>query len=195
MQEYFSKKEIYKISPFVHMFAQEGNYCLLHILTLNKVYGGPILQTLFKTFSYPQCVSESIEKLTENYPYELLSKIINDFVEKKIFVIDNKDDLSVYVQLFEKGMQLYNIQHMYFIPTTECNFRCKYCFVEDENKGFQTAIMTEDIAYKGLELFGKLSEKANNITMTFYGGEPLINSKVLYKAMYYVRELEEKKYF
>jgi len=89
-------------------------------------------------------------------------------------------------------MQLYHIQHLYFIPTTECNFRCKYCFVEDSERGFNPIFMTKDIAFKGLEVFAKLSQQANTITLTFYGGEPLLNADVLYAAMRYVRTLEER---
>ena len=195
MQNSFEEHEIYKISPFVTIFNKLDHYCLQHNLTLKKVYGGQILQVIYERFSESQCVLDLIQDLSSNYPRELLCKIIDDLVEKHLLAKDNKDDLGVYVQLFEKGMQQYQIQHMYFIPTTECNFRCKYCFVEDDSKKLKPVFMSEKVARKGLEVFGQLSQNANNITMTFYGGEPLLNAKVLYKAMYYVRELEERNIF
>ena len=52
--------------------------------------------------------------------------------------------------------------------------------------------MTHQTAMKGLEIFAKLAEEAPRISMTFYGGEPLLNAEVVYSAMRYVRELEAR---
>lgn len=187
-----SEKEVLKTSRFLHSFTRDGATCLLHSLACRKVYGGQILQSIHDAFAQPMCVDDAIDQLSAQYPSETLTDVIADLREKKMLVPDRRDDLAAYVSIFERGMSMYKIQHMYFIPTTGCNFRCKYCFVEDEGRPFAPATMSIETARKGLELFAKLSEEASKISLTFYGGEPLLNAEVVYFAMRYVRELEQR---
>lgn len=190
-----TSKNVLKNSQFLHLFEKNGVFCLLHSLTLHKVYGGQILKSLFEAFKRPQCVDELVAQLCTKFPRPTLDLVISELRDKGLLVPDNKEDLTTYVGLFERGMAQYPIQHMYFISTTGCNFRCKYCFVEDCERQFVASHMTKEKAKKGLEVFAKLAENANRISLTFYGGEPLLNADVVYFAMRYVRELEKKGVF
>jgi uncharacterized protein len=188
-----ASKEVVRNSRFLHLFTKNNTFCLLHSLTLRKVYGGEILQTLYEAFSQPHRVNEIVDRLCTSYPRDLLNHVIADLKEKGLIVSADKEvDLKTYVKLFQQGLQQYIIQNMYFIPTNECNFRCKYCFVEDEKRKFNPVHMTQDTAEKGLEVFAKLTEDAEEISISFYGGEPLLNADVVYSSMRYVRALERK---
>lgn len=182
----------FKRSQFVHLFQKENCVCLMHSLTMKMVYGGEILSSLYEIFKQQLRVDEAVAQLGTQYTRELSQAVITDLIEKGMLVTDNIRDLDIYSALFQQGIDIKNIQHMYFIPTTDCNLRCKYCFVEDENRGFNPSYMTKETAKKGLEVFAKLTEGARNISVVFYGGEPLMNADVVYFAMRYIRNLEEQ---
>lgn len=184
--------ELLKNSRFVHLLKKNNTYCIFHSLTLRKIYGGEMLQKLYETFSLPQYVTEILDKFCITYPRKDVNQTIEDLKEKGMIIADSKIDSINYLKLFKCGISQYSIQHIYFIPTNECNFRCKYCFVEDENREFTAARMTQDTARKGLEIFAKLTENSGKIGITFYGGEPLLNADIVYFAMRYTRTLEKK---
>lgn len=193
----FETDKLFKRSRFLHIFLLESDVvCLFHSLKIQEVYGGKLLIDLYNMFSQPISIEEAISSLILKYPKEDISGVIKDFIKKKKLISDNKEDIELYTNLFYQGLNLSQIQHMYFIPTTACNFRCKYCFVEDDGKDLAPSFMTKDIAKKGLELFAKLSEGASHeISITFYGGEPLLNPEVVCYSLRYVRELEKQNYF
>lgn len=186
------KLDLKKNSKFLHLMEKDNTFCLLHSLTLRKIYGGTILKDLYNNFNEPCSIEAVINLLSHEYPEEVLWTAIADLEKKGLIVKDEREDLKNFLILFERGMGQYRVQHMYFIPTTDCNLRCKYCFIEDEDRDFKPKYMSLDTAKKGLELFAKLTENISNISICFYGGEPLLNSEVLYFSMRYVRALEEK---
>jgi uncharacterized protein len=164
----------------------------MHSLTTKKVYGGEILRDLNLAFMQPALTDEVYKMLSHKYADRVLAEAIDDIVKKGLVVPNDHVDLQIYLQLFKQGMDQAQVQHLYLIPTTDCNLRCKYCFVEDENRHLGNSQMTKETARKSLQVLAKLSEKATRIGVTFYGGEPLLNADVVYWAMKYVRYLEAK---
>jgi uncharacterized protein len=182
-------KEILINSQFLHIFKKEGTFCLFHSLTMEMAYGGESLLSIYELFRQPRGVAIVIDKLSLSYPKDILYYIIADIYKKGLIVSEQETDLKTYVGLFLQGTTQYPITHLYFISTNECNLKCEYCFVKGD-RDFAPERMTEDIAKKGLEVFAKLTEKADSSSIAFYGGEPLLNADVVYSAMRYVRELE-----
>jgi uncharacterized protein len=182
-------------SRFAHLLTRENVFCLLNSLTLRKVFGGQLLGDLFETCKDRVTLSQIVDRLASSYPDGSIEEVVADLREKGLIVSDRNRDLDTYLKLFHHGLNQFQIQHMYFVPTTACNFRCKYCFVEDEDRKLVPMQMNEETARLGLEVFAKLTEKAEKISLTFYGGEPLMNARVVYYAMHYVRQLETKGLF
>jgi uncharacterized protein len=178
-------------SRLSHLFRRADAVCLYHSLTLRTFYGGQLLADLHDAFRQPLCCDAAVEQLS-SYPASIVWRAIEELHEAKLLVPTSEMDASVYIELFQHGISQYAIQHMYFISTTGCNLRCRYCFVEADDRPFRPNYMTRDTARKGLEIFAGLTENAPRVTMTFYGGEPLLNAEVVYYAMRYVRELESR---
>ncbi|MDP4094287.1 MAG: radical SAM protein [Bacillota bacterium] len=186
-------EKTYTWSKFVHIFKKDGVICLVHSLTMHKVYGDRILEILYEqSFRTPTQITSAIKQLQTQYSYEVIELVIHDLVNKNLLVEDNEADRQLYTELFLRGLNLYTIKHMYFLPTNFCNFRCKYCFIEDDGRPIHPVKMTEEIAKKGIDIFAKLTENSNEISMTFYGGEPLLNAEIVYFTMRYVRTLEKE---
>jgi uncharacterized protein len=195
LKEENAKGDLFRISRFLHSFKRDDVYCLMHSLTQHKIFGGSILNSLFAEFNTPKSCEYVADLLSLNYPRDIINHAIEDLKEKGMISSRFDADLSDFLYLFRQGRAQYNIQNMYFLPTSDCNLRCRYCFVEDEAREISSALMTEDIARKGLEIFAKLTEHADRASLTFYGGEPLLNADVVYFSMRYVRELERKDVF
>ncbi len=102
-------------------------------------------------------------------------------------------DVAVYQRMLAGAMAQDRVAHMYLIATTDCDLRCRYCFVTDaENRPQPPGTMTLDVAERGLRLFARLARQTPHVSLAFYGGEPLRNPRVVYAAMRFVRQLERE---
>jgi uncharacterized protein len=180
---------ILKRSRFCHLFRRDEAACLFHAITLRTLYGGPLLKSLYDAFESFQCSDNVLGSLTA-YPSDRVLQAITDMEQAGMLISSDDADTQAYCHAFTRGMDQYQIQHMYFIATTGCNLRCRYCFVEACDRPLTVKYMSHETAARGLDVFARLSQQAQRITMTYYGGEPLLNADVVYGAMRYVRELE-----
>jgi len=86
---------------------------------------------------------------------------------------------------------------LYLILTEGCNLKCKYCpFSKFESSGCNPSSMSLSIAKKGIDFWvnthdGSFGPK-RIYNIIFYGGEPLLNSKVLRKSLDYIHLLRSK---
>lgn len=71
--------------------------------------------------------------------------------------------------------------------TGNCNLRCKYCIYNDfyeGNRSFNTSNIDFETAKKAIDYVYNHSEK-ERLAITFYGGEPLLNFKVMKQCIDY----------
>jgi len=188
---------IYHHSRFLHLFEhpdRNGAYCVFHALTQRKLYGGEILHDIFNTCAADVNIPAIKSKLYKTCRRETVDRIFSDLVDGGFLVTESQEDVETYVRLYHSAAHLYDIRHAYFIPVADCNLRCRYCFVEDETKtAMPTGRMSLETAKKSLEVFARLTAgQKEKISLTFYGGEPLLNKTVLCESMRYVRALEKE---
>ncbi|GAB6134718.1 radical SAM protein [Thermococcus prieurii] len=81
--------------------------------------------------------------------------------------------------------------------TNNCNFRCRYCVFGGNYKDFRThgySYMTLETAIKAIDLYfeylteGALLNPMREPTIAFYGGEPLLNFKLIEKCVEYMNQ-------
>jgi len=95
--------------------------------------------------------------------------------------------------LVNKSIQSY--QTMMSLEVTDaCNFRCKYCIHSDyydQARSHGSSQMSWDTAKKAIDLFHKNSKNAEDefLTIAFYGGEPLLNFKIIKNSTDYAKML------
>lgn len=78
--------------------------------------------------------------------------------------------------------------HLILQTTKNCNLECRYCtYAGDGFYDRQHSIenMRFTVAKKALDLFWQHSQDTNNVTISFYGGEPLINFELIKQAINY----------
>lgn len=85
--------------------------------------------------------------------------------------------------LNEKKRQLHGRKNAYIIfTTTACNARCYYCF----EHGYTPVTMTEETARKTAEYIEAHAD--GEVTLTWFGGEPLVNAKAIDSITAYLTE-------
>src|SRR5699024_5938565 len=60
-------------------------------------------------------------------------------------------------------------------PTLSCNFGCPYCY-EEPKSGF----MSEEVQKSILDMITEAAKRRKDISVTWYGGEPLIAKDIIF---------------
>lgn len=143
---------MYKLNPFVHIFRRNNIVALFNSLTLSTIY-------------IP-------EKKYEN----ILLSPPADMIQDSFFVNGNFDAINYLKKYSQKINEKHDLGIAYFLVTSQCNFKCDYCFVETRFENKHNTFMSKEIAYKGIRL---IKRNTNKIKIIFYGGEPLLNFEVI----------------
>lgn len=69
-----------------------------------------------------------------------------------------------------------------------CNLRCRYCFAGQGRFGGDDELMPADIGRRALDFLIARSGSRRNLDVDFFGGEPLLNFKVLQELVDYGRK-------
>ena len=73
----------------------------------------------------------------------------------------------------------------------DCNLACKYCFAEEGEYHGRRALMSFEVGKKALDFLIANSGNRRNLEVDFFGGEPLMNWKVVKDLVAYGREQEK----
>lgn len=189
---------------------------LKSILSKNIYYErlGKIFQTRNKYFFYDLGTGKIFECTFEEYQiFEQILSIKNNESLEEIFKNTNIEVFSKVVDIIDKesllqacpfveftGDQVLNLEEnlnrklnqIILEVTQKCNLRCKYCIYGDENSKFrdfsETKDMPLDIAIKSINNI--IDRVDDEFYVTFYGGEPLVNFKLIKKIVEYVLSLK-----
>jgi len=157
---------MYRINPFVRIYERENVKALFNTLNLKTLY-----------------VSQEIYD-------KMLVEPSEQIVEEEFLVSPDFNALEYFRDKTPK-QQDNNIYIAYFLLTSVCNFKCKYCFVESRIETHDNAFMTIEIAEKGIQLLKRNISNNNGITtILFYGGEPLLNFEVMKYVVERTKELQ-----
>lgn len=73
----------------------------------------------------------------------------------------------------------------------DCNLACRYCFAEEGEYHGRRALMSFEVGKKALDFLIANSGNRRNLEVDFFGGEPLMNWKVVKDLVAYGREQEK----
>lgn len=69
-----------------------------------------------------------------------------------------------------------------------CNLRCRYCYGEGGHYGGQETMMDHEVARDSVDFLIKNSRDEKKITLTFFGGEPMLNFDLIKETAIYAEE-------
>jgi uncharacterized protein len=120
-------------------------------------------------------IYDNLENIDLDSFSEKQREIYNTMSKSNFIVADETDELKD-LEFFRlsKNADSHNLS-LVLHPTLSCNFDCYYCY--EKNK---SGLMSKDVLEKILELIKKHAEKKSNITIEWFGGEPLLAFDIIY---------------
>ena len=107
---------------------------------------------------------------------------LREYKEKEIKNIDS--------EIIMKIMNS-NLKSLLLQITRDCNMRCKYCFYSGKYFDIRThekEYMSQEVAFKAIDFFFERAKKSEKINIGFYGGEPLLNFKLIKEVIRYIEK-------
>jgi len=173
----------YSFQNMLHFFEKSPTVACYHSLRMKPVYVSGSFLPVIKKFTDGAFLKDVLS-LTKPEDKEDLLSTIEALKDAKVLIQDPTSDKKAFDYFF--GMLGKPYPHLvYFILTEKCNFRCKYCFIKNqESPDHNSGNMTPEVAIKGLDFFCRLvaedpKQFESEKTIVFYGGEPLLNWTVL----------------
>ena len=128
----------------------------------------------------------------ENQEYWDIICLINKGYLKSQFIDEILHPETKYIQdLISRGINDLTLQ-----ITRNCNFKCRYCSFTREHKldrKHERVNMSWQVAKAGIDFLHDHSKDSESISLSFYGGEPLLNYHLIEKAVLYTEQLFQSK--
>jgi uncharacterized protein len=187
-----------RFSRFAHLLEKDGVGAFWHSLKLELVFVKEPLMTLIQEFRYGATADKILSQVRERDKKRDLEQLIPTLTQVEILVPIHHDEMAVLKETQEFNLRV-SIGILYLLLTDACNFRCKYCFIENAlPSSHKFSMMTQETAKAALDFFVKCLKKnpqkdqSKEKTIIFYGGEPLTNREVFRFALEYIRTLQEE---
>jgi len=136
---------------------------------------------------------EVIEILEQKFPdndFKEADKIVDKlrskgfFTHQPIDIVGQKSNLKKLWEHRPRRLQLFLAQH--------CNLKCKYCYGENNESNTKHQLMTFEVAKTAVDHLIKRAESRKDLQITFFGGEPTLNFKVMKQVVKYCKKIESK---
>ena len=180
-------------TPAGNMYAWDGEMGLF-------IPFSPTMKAIISDFSSQNSLSREkvVEQLKEDFDVEELT-FCYDWMEKWRKIRPQNYKYQILQKYHASDIRSYLLRfgllHLTLCVTEDCNFRCKYCVYSDfykYDRGYSNKYMDFTIAKKAIDYYFSLlkeGERYNPLrepTIGFYGGEPLLNFKLIKKCVEYV---------
>lgn len=188
-------KERLKKSVFGHFFQRSNICCAYNALKILTFYFDAVLYPyILRTTEVPPI--EVLKEVPEKWKVQFLSSL-TAICNAHILVPLGYDELSYLEKVKKIAFRGPKIRVLVLHLTDYCNLRCRYCFIEGNMpKDYQRQNMTEDVMRKAIDKFSQVIRGQNfpkPPSVVFYGGEPLVNWKVIEYGLEYLRQCQEIK--
>lgn len=101
-----------------------------------------------------------------------------DLLHGSFLVEDNIDELDIIRHNMLRGRYATNVLTLTIAPTSDCNFRCVYCY---QKSVLSCEYMSESIQDAIVNLIDSMKSHLQAVSVTWYGGEPLLALPIIQK--------------
>ena len=187
----------------IHQYINNGYYIVLDVNSGSVHSVDPLLYDVIsflseripdseKPFQIAQSLKdETAAALKEKYSQEEIREAFEDIQElidqEELFTADIYKN---FVMDFKKRQTV--VKALCLHIAHDCNLACQYCFAEEGEYHGRRALMSYEVGKKALDFLVANSGSRRNLEVDFFGGEPLMNWKVVKELVAYGRELEKQ---
>ncbi|MBR3738371.1 MAG: radical SAM protein [Eubacterium sp.] len=154
----FEKNREYRITKYLSVTKIPEGYALLNTLSYELIF---LTASEYKAFNELKADEDSKRYFVEHY-YYVPNAMDETALANQVFSV---------AELLEKTYKRKKLSFFVVLTTTGCNARCFYCF----EKGAKISNMTPKTAEDVADFI--IKNAAKHITIQWFGGEPLINTK------------------
>lgn len=172
MKRILDKKDNWISEFYTHNNFAENNYKLSKYTVIEHINDGVLLY---------HTITRAMYVLTDD---EFLNILNNETLKNDFIIVDDKIDedeiaKNVYIKRAQSPVPTFDKVNEYIIFTTHnCNAQCSYCFEQNNHMSTNNKNMSMEIAEKVVEYILK-TRQSDNISLRWFGGEPLLNTKVI----------------
>lgn len=176
-----------KSASLVHMFKI---YDKRFVVDINSCIITMIDELAWNVIKYSTKVdneSQIIKELESKFSYQDIEESIKEMKGLEARgALFTEDPLSGY-----KGRRT-PISTLCLNISQVCDLDCRYCFAEGGSYGKGSPLMSTEIACKAVDFLLQNSGGLKNLTICFFGGEPLLNISTIKEVVKYCRQQEER---
>lgn len=124
---------------------------------------------------------------------EEVDELINELIMSGLIMTNSEKESNYYLESKKSSLATQNsdIDSIVLQISYDCNLRCKYCYGDGGSYGVKRTYMSEEIARKAIDFLIEKSGKNKVLSITFFGGEPLLNFSLIKKVVQYARCKQE----
>ncbi len=139
----------------------------------------------------PETTEKLKNVLSKKHDFEEVMEAFADIKElTQMGKLYTKDSYEAYIGEIKQRKTV--VKAMCLHIAHDCNLACRYCFAEEGEYHGRRALMTYEVGTKALDYLIANSGNRKNLEVDFFGGEPLMNWKVVKDLVAYGRSQEEK---
>lgn len=151
----------------------------------------------------------------DNVSYDILDYYKEESIENIINILKEKYDENIIKEAYEELKELEKNEILFspdvfseILPEVDnrkpvvkalclhiahdCNLKCKYCFAEEGEYNGKRSLMSFEVGKKAIDFLIENSGSRKNLEIDFFGGEPLMNFKVVKQIVEYGRSIEKQ---
>lgn len=129
----------------------------------------------------------------ESLEYKKISQVDIDEINLELEELEKENILDSKILTEAKEKRYGTLKAMCLLICQDCNMRCKYCFADDGTYSQQASSMNIETAKASVDYLISKSGKRKILEIDFFGGEPLLNFKVVQDCVDYANS-QAKKY-
>lgn len=167
-----------------HVLICNKNIRVLYDIENGIIYNIPSIELFNLVYSYMQN--------TQNLQYfdSMNSELISEI--NYIFSVDNTAKKSN-PNTFQNLQLLGSSNKITLMITQDCNLKCRYCYGGDSGSyNSKISRMSYDIAKRSIDFLLSNSMETKKFHITFFGGEPLLEFKLIKRIIQYCQSIGQK---
>ncbi len=175
----------------IHKFIQNGMYFVLDVNSGGVHVIDELTYDLLDYCTEPlaaECPQEALDKLSGKYSENDLREVyaeLRSLADDKILF--SEDDYEKYANTSVASP----VKALCLLISQDCNMRCEYCFASKGDYGKGRMLMSFETGKKAIDFLIEKSANRKALEIDFFGGEPLMNFKVVKQVVEYAREQEK----
>lgn len=151
--------ESLRFSRFAHLLKKDGIGALWHSLRLEVVFVREPLLGILQEFRYCATIEKILARVQRLNEKVNLGQLIEMLKQTGILVPIHYDEMAALKEIRESNLKV-AVGILYLLLTDACNFRCKYCFIENTTpSSHKFSMMSEKTARAALDFFAECLRK------------------------------------